>query len=47
MKRITHSKIKYFMTNVNTPKKNEPNVIDMNATPDVRKHNQILQKKSL
>ena len=32
------------MRNLNTPTKNESNVTNTNATPDIRKHNQFLQK---
>ena len=32
------------MKNLNTLTKSESNVTNSNATPDVRKHNQILQK---
>ena len=43
-KHITHLKRKYLMKNINKPKKNEPNVTNLNATPKLSKEITRLHK---
>ena len=47
MKYITYLKTKYLMTNVNTPKKNESTITDLNATPKLVEEITHLHKSKL